>query len=443
MASYTNRWSEIEKAFDDVYKAAMAKKNPDDIVLAQRLRIESTLHRYVEFRNKALDEFIKMLSGFSSSLTEKNQGERWKDEVSKRGQEAFKMISDLDDNDESELNVFVLAVATQEADFFHKIASMEYGAFYGFLNECASTLYEERKNLGGKWSSTESSAKSLNERSEQAGKQMLEAFKEAAAELGKANRRAAEAVASTLLLYKKYQDAKTGNEPGLPDVFEDSGNRVKSLTSTAEDVARLYEDAYKSKETTLVLFGNNRTAVREFLEKTNLEKAKKRGEEVQKDAASQASAMLTKGQRDDALVFINEANNAIKGPLENYEKGFNDFVTEYKGIFIGPVGNNTLDKLLRGEFWDNTEDGLKRLNFESELKRYYDEAEDMWNIPLDGLDDTLKSAFKEQFKNELRKYDEEVEKAIVTYTRIFKSFYIDYPISKLKEMLSRSKGWED
>jgi hypothetical protein len=320
---------------------------------------------------------------------------------------------------------------------------MDYGAFHGFLNECASTLYEERKNLGGKWSSTEGSAKSLNDRSEQGGKQMLEAFQEAASELGKANRRAAEAVASALLLYKKYQDAKTGNEPGLPDVFEDSGNRVKSLVSTAEDVAKLYESAYKSKETTLVLFGNNRTAVREFLEKTNLEKAKKRGEEGQKEAASLVGEMLTKGQRDDALVFINEANNAIKGPLENYEKGFNDFITEYKGIFIGPVGNNTLDKLLRGEFWENTEDGLKRLNFESELKKYYDEAEDMWSIPLDGLDDNLKAAFKDEFKKELRKYDEDVEKAINTYIRVYKSFYIDYPISRLKDMLGCSKGWED
>ena len=443
MASYTSRLSEIEKAFDEVYRSAMANKNPEDIVLARQIRIKAAFQAYIDFRNKSLDEFVKLLTGFSNSLNEDNQAQKWKDEVSKRGQEAFKMISDLDDKEESQLNVFVLGVATQEADFFHKIASMEYGAFHGFLCECAATLYEERKNLGGKWSSTESSAKSLNDRSEQAGKQMLEAFKEAAAELGKANRRAAELVASTLLLYKKYQDAKTGNEPGLPDVFENSGNQVKSLVSKAEDVAKLYEDAYKSKETTLILFGNNRTAVREFLEKTNLEKAKKRGEELQKKATSLAGEMLTKGQRDDALVFINEANNAIKGPLENYEKGFNDFVTEYKGIFIGPVGNNTLDKLLRGEFWENTEDGLKRLNFETELKRYYDEAEDMWNIPLDGLDDTLKSAFKEQFKDELRKYDEEVEKAIVTYTRVFKSFYIDYPISRLKEMLSRSKGWED
>lgn len=443
MASYTNRWSELEKAFDDAYKASIANKNPEDVVQAQEIRLKSALKSYIDFRNKALDEILKILAGFSNSLNEKNQTDRWKNEVSKKGQEAFKMLADLDDNEESELNVFMLATATQESNFFHQIASMGYGALHGFLCECAATLYEERKKLDGKWSSTTNSAKSLNEKSERAGKQMLEAFDKALEEIGRANRRAAETVATVAKAYKKYQDAKTGGEPGMPDVFEDAGDRASSLVSTANDVANLYRDTYRSKETTLVLYGNNRTLVRKFLEETNLEKAIKRGDEVQKEAASLVGDMLTKGQRDDGQVFINEANKAIKGPLDNYEKGFNEFVTKYKGIFVGPIGNKTLDQLLKGQFWEATEDGFKRLNFESELKKYYDQADGMWNIPLDGLDDTLKAAFKDQFKKELRKYDEDVETLILTYTKVFKSFYIDYPIYRLKEMVGRYKGWED
>lgn len=443
MASYTNRWSEIEKGLNAAYKAAIEGQEPEDIVLGREVALKSALHNYIDFRNKALDDLVKMLGGFSNSITEKDQAKKWKTEVTNRGKAAFKMISDLDDNEESVLNVFTLAVATQEADFFHKIASMEYGAIQGFLCESAATLYQERKNLGGKWSSTENSAKSLNERSERAGKQMLEAFEEALKELGKANRRAAELVATGLLAWKKYQDAKTGGEPGLPDVFEDAEKRTNSLVSTAEDVADLYEDNFKSKETTLILYGNNRDAVRKFLDKTNLELALKRTDAAKKAAEGLAGDMLTKGQEDDAKAFVSEANKAIDGPMNNYEKGFNDFVKEFKGIFIGPVGNKTLDNLLKGNFWEYTENSFKRLNFESELKKYYDEAEDMFSIPLDGLDDNLKSAFKEQFKRELRKYDDDVEKAILTYTRVAKMFYVDYPISKLKEMLSRSKGWED
>lgn len=443
MASYNARWSEIEKDFDEAYKAAMAKKEPENIIHSRQDRIKTVLHNYIDSRNKMLDDLLKTLGGFSDSLKEKSQADRWKTEISKKGQEAFKMIVDLDDNEESELNVFILVTATREADFFHKLASMQYGAMQGFLCECAKTLYDERKNLGGKWSATQSSARSLNERSERAGKQMLEAFQKAAKEIGNANRLAAELLVNGLLLLKKLDDARTGNEPGIPDLFEEMKLRTGVFVSTAKDVAGLYEDTFKDKGTTLVLYGNNRVAVREFLEKTNLEKAIKSVNEAQKNAESLAGSMLTAGQQSDAKTFVSEANEALQGPVNNYEKGFNDFVSEFKGIFIGPIGNKTFDQLLNGNFWYATEDSIKRMNFESELKRYYDQAENMWNIPLDGLDDTLKSAFKDQFKRQLREYDEEVTKSINTYTRVCKAFFIDYPISKLKEQLKQYKGWNE
>lgn len=450
MPSYDASWSEIQAGFDKAYQSVLKRMKeegtaPEDVLLSETLGMKATLGNYIEFRNKALAELLKILSGFSDSLTEKSQADNWKNKVSKMGQDAFKMISDLDDNDNpSELNTFFLQTATRAGWFFNQIASMQFGAIQGFLCESAKTFREEKKKLLGKWSTTERSAKDLNQKGERAGKEMLEVFNKALTEVGKENRRAAELLKTALLAYKKWGDLKTGGEPGIPDLFEEIVNRLEISVDKAEDVADLYRNAYKNKATTLVLYCNNRESVEEFLNKTNLELAMKRTKEVQDKAKSLAGdSKLTSGQQKDLAAFVAEANKAIKGPVENLEKGFNDFIYEFKGIFVGPIGNNVLDQLLQGKFWEQTEYGMKRLNFESELKKYYKEAGDrMWNIPLDGLDDDLKKAFKDAFKKELREYDDVLERAIRTYTRVAKEFFYDRPVSKLKDMLSRSKGWD-
>ena len=443
MASFNSRWGEIEKAFDDAYKKATEAQEPEDVLYSRYALMKGQLKTYSDSRVKTMENLLKLLKTYGNSITEKGQTEAWKKAANDAGQASFKAISDMDDNEESLLNVVVLAIACQEADFFAKLAAMQHGAIQGFMCQNAAKLYEERKRLGDKWKAIEGSAKSINQKSEAEGKKILQAFEQAVDEIGKANRRAADMVRDTALAYKKFKDGEGGAEPGFPDILEDGEARVATLVHTAKEVSDMYRNAYKSKETTLVLFGNNREAVRKFLDETNLENSLKRSSEAQKEATSLAGTCMTKAQQDDMKAFVYEANKMIQGAVQFYEKGFNDFIKEFKGIFIGPIGTNTLDQLLKGTFWKATEDKLERINFESELKKYYDEAEDMWDIPLSGVDDTLQRAFKDAFKRELRDYDDAIEEAILTYRKVAKIMFYDYPVYRLKEMVERFKGWDD
>lgn len=434
------RRDEVMKGFEDAYKQAIADKEPEDVVMAREIRLRASLGGYFDWRDKQLAEIAESLSSVNESLKEDTGAANWKSRVSQAGSEGFKMIADLDDNEESILNVFVLGVATLEGDFWAKIASMPYGAVYGFLGESASTLREEHEKLEGKWETTEDGMESVNDKSERAGRQMREAFDQALRKSAEANRRAAEAVKTTFLAWKKYQDARSGGEPGLPDFGEEMLGPLDVLVDSVESVAREYESLYRSKETRLVLYGNHREAVREFLDTTNLELAQKRVAEAKASAMSIAGSTLTSGQQEDAKAFASAAGEALSKQMANYEQAFNELVTQFKGIFIGPISNKVLDNLLHGTFWQETEEGLRRLNLETELKKYYDQAEDMWSIPVDGLDDDLQAAFTEEFRKQLAKYDDAVESAAKAYARAL-VLIAKLSVGQLVDKITRFKGW--
>jgi hypothetical protein len=434
------RRSEIMKGFEEAYKQAIADTEPEDVVMAREVRLRAVLEGYVDWRDKQLAEIAESLSSVNESMKEMDGDSNWKSQVREAGSVGFKMIADLDDNEESILNVFVLGVATLEGDFWSKIASMPYGAVYGFLGESAAILREEHEKLGDKWAATEDGMESVNEKSERAGRQMREAFDNALDQAASANRRAAEAMKTAFLAWKKYNDAKSGGEPGLPAVGEEMIGPLDLLVDSIESVAEKYENLYRTKETRLVLYGNHREAVREFLDKTNLELAQKRVAEARSSAMSIAGSMLTTGQCDDAKAFAASAGEALSKQMENYESAFNELVKQFQGIFIGPIGTTVLDALLHGKFWQDTEAGIQGLNLETALKTYYDEADDMWSIPVDGLDDELKDAFTEQFRKQLAKYDKAVGSAANAYARAL-ALMAKLSIDLLIDKVSRFKGW--
>ena len=165
MGAYDARGPEIEKGFEEAYQKAIAAKAPEDVVLSQKVRMVAVLKAYIDKRNKALEAALKLLAETNDRLTEKDQNDRWKTQLQKAGQEGFKMISDLDDDENDMfLNVYLLALATREGQFFNQLASMPLAAVQGFLLQESKTLEEEKKKLLGEWAAMSGRAKSTNER---------------------------------------------------------------------------------------------------------------------------------------------------------------------------------------------------------------------------------------------------------------------------------------
>ncbi len=179
-----------------------------------------------------------------------------------------------------------------------------------------------------------------------------------------------------------------------------------------------------------------RNSVKEFLTATNIDVARKRCQDAGKEAAA-----LTPGQREDAEAFA-EAG-AIKGTMSAYESNYNEFIKEFIDILICPIGSEQLDQLIAGNFWRISQDGVERLNFESVLRRYYDQAEDWFGHSNYGLEGPMKDVLTENFRRELWVYEEDIERIILTYLQVYKMLYITYPMERLKVLAHRSDGYDD
>jgi len=445
MAAFDARLEEIRQGFETAYQKAIKAKHPADVLMSQKLKFVAVLESYIAKRNEALASALRMLHETDERITEKDHKARWQKEVKKAGQEGFKMIVDLDDDgNDSFLNVYLLGLATQEGMFFNLIADMPLCAAQGFCLQEATQLEEEKEKLLGEWESTFGSAKDANARAKDAGERVQKAFNEALVRAGADHRRAAEATRDGIKLAIKAMSAKNsgGAEPSVQGELEKAATGADALVSTTLDVARMYSEAYRSNETRLITLDATRQSVKEFLNATNLEVARKRCQDAEKDALAAAASALTPGQREDAEAFAAAGAAAIKGALSAYETNYNTFVTKFEAIFIGPIGSEQLDQLIAGNFWRMSQDGVERLSFESVLRRYYDQAEDMFGHSIYGLEGPMKDVLMENFRRELRAYEDDIEKMILTYLQVYKMLYIDYPIQRLKDFASGSDGYD-
>ena len=148
------------------------------------------------------------------------------------------------------------------------------------------------------------------------------------------------------------------------------------------------------------MFGNTRKSVKEFLEKTSLEKGQKEYNDAEKLALDSAKSMLSTALQEDAGLFVKEATDRTKLTMQLFAGAYNVFVDAFKEIFIGPVGDRTVNDLINKERWDWAKNEWKNINIETELKKIYDDSREWINLDLFGLDDEMKSQVEEALAKE-------------------------------------------
>src|SRR5690606_6152871 len=175
---------------------------------------------------------------------------------------------------------------------------------------------------------------------------------------------------------------------------------------TSKEMSNRFDALFKSEESVVViLFGKTRASVKEFLEKTNLDKAKKEYESAEKEIQNVAKSMETKGMQEDALRFVNEGAKITRDHLEDFTKAYNEFVNAFKEIFIGPVGDRTVEDLVERQRWDWAKNEWQKLNIQSELKKIYDDAREWWAIDIDGLDEANRKKLEELLEAERKRLE--------------------------------------
>ena len=139
------------------------------------------------------------------------------------------------------------------------------------------------------------------------------------------------------------------------------------------------------------------------MDKTNLDTATEEFEESCKNSLAMAGQCPTKAQQDDAKRFMEKGIGIVKDFFADFKSQYEEFISDTKGIFVGPVGDNTIEDLLETRDAEQTWDQITRLDVQSKLKDLYGDALRAWEIDIDGLDDEKKRELESFWKGELEK----------------------------------------
>src|SRR5690606_38948808 len=112
-------------------------------------------------------------------------------------------------------------------------------------------------------------------------------------------------------------------------------------------------------------------------------------EDAYRKSLDLAGSCYTSALKDDAKYFVEDVYKEVKSTLDKFKNVYEDFVDKNKGIFLGPVGDKTVQDLVNKQRWDWVKNEWAKINIESELKKIYDDSRDYWDVSLDGVPDML------------------------------------------------------
>lgn len=370
--------------------------------------VQTAVDNYFVTRRKILENAFEMLEDESKNAQELRV--RWENYFNTKSFDAFRPLKDvLTYNKTSSFTIVVSELISQESIFFMRFTNLQLpDIMHAKLLDYRKQYQDEKKNLLDKWQNLQNENQSINAGIEETTAKLRSIYQTTISKID-ANK---EKVRNGIVKYIKPINAVVGVITGvsLPDEAIDgiavSVETLNHFTVEAKELARRFDQLYKSEDNVaVVMFGNTRKSVKEFLEKTNFDKCQADYINASKHAQDNAAGMLTEGQRVDASVFVNEAEKITKRRMTSFTDSYNAFVNEYKEIFIGPVGDRTVWNLIRKERWDNSQNDLQVMNIQTELKRIYDESRTWTNVDVYNLTPEIKEQVIAVIKKDIEKFN--------------------------------------
>lgn len=398
----------LDQAVKDMAGEPVYTTSPED-----QKKTRDTLSRYFDFRQRALEDALKLLN--DDSRNAKDQTDQWRQHLLKAGSEGSQMISDsIKDIKRKSVFVDIVArVAFLESVFFTRLAHMTLpDAMQGKLIEYRKQFEVEKENLMQKWEDLIARDKGIDEKMDSATKELFQVYQEGLKKVDAANTKTRENITTYVTGAHMADSAANPATPSLLEPVKIMMETINNFMVTSKEMSNRFDALFKSEESVVViLFGKTRASVKEFLEKTNLDKAKKEYESAEKEIQNVTKSMETKGMQEDALRFVNEGAKITRDHLEDFTKAYNEFVNAFKEIFIGPVGDRTVEDLVERQRWDWAKNEWQKLNIQSELKKIYDDAREWWAIDIDGLDEANRKKLEELLEAERKRLEPALREA--------------------------------
>ncbi len=406
MAEYAARWDELEDKIKTTEQLEIGSKDEVEIlpILTRYTTFTDSMKKYMDWRDKALNSALPILKNESTSITGAAQKDKWDDHFEKMGQEAHKMILGFvpDDDKTPALRLFSEGIATLESIFFAKLKSVPLAWFQGQVQVYTYKFYTEMNSLEEKWKNLLSTDQLADSKVKDTSAKVLEIFKNIVNELVTQER------AGETALLKAVGAAK--RTPGIPlevnaalTAVQVMLMKAQQLQKSIDDLVRVYMNAYKSEETVVILFDQTRNGVREFLNKTNLDTASEEFEETCKNSIDIAKQCKTKGQIEDAVKFVEKAIPLVKNLFDEFKTQYEEFISDNRGIFVGPVGDKQIEDLLERRSMEYAWRDINGFNIQQKLKDIHNDTVRAWHVDINGLTEKQKKEIEDFWRVELEK----------------------------------------
>lgn len=406
MTEYAARWDEIEDKIKATEEMEIGSKDELEIlpILTRYTTFTDSMKKYMDWRDKALNNALPILKNESTSITGSAQKDKWDDHFAKMGQEAHKMILGFvpDDDKTPLLRLFSEGIATLESIFFTKLKSVPLAWFQGQVQVYTYQFYKEMNSLEGKWKNLLSKDQSIDSKVKDTSAKVLEIFKNIVNELVTQERAGEAALLKSIGIAKRT--------PGLPlemnaalTAVQVMLRKAQSFQKSIDDLVKIYMDAYKNEETVVILFDQTRNGVREFLNKTNFDTASDEFEATCKNSIDIAKQCKTKGQIEDAVKFIEKAIPLVKNLFDNFKSQYEEFIDDNRGIFVGPVGDKQLEEILERRSMEYAWRDISGFNIQQKLKDIHNDTVRTWHVDINGLTDEQRKEIEDFWRVELER----------------------------------------
>ena len=166
--------------------------------------------------------------------------------------------------------------------------------------------------------------------------------------------------------------------------LDDYLTELNRLTVSPEAYKQRLDQSFRSEGTLVMLFGKTRVDVKTFLEKINLEAVEDQVEDTKKASLDKVSGWIPPGLNDDGKVFVEDCAKEVQTALWSFATAFNSFVNEFRGVFLGPVGDRTVEDLLEPREGEAAGNRIKGLHVERKLRELQEKTRD-WDLDFDGI----------------------------------------------------------
>lgn len=443
---YRARYDHAKKGIQNARKIETAKAaDPSKLPYDKWKRAESAMDHYFDDRSKVMEKAMAMLK--NTSATADDQADDWRDHFRKAAEDAHKRINGLLDGntDLKSLDLVhkqILYTANIERSFLGRLAGLPLAGMHGRINDHRKKFEEEQKNLRAKFEDLKSKDRRFDDRIKRTVDDLEALYRKQIKEIVDKHLDVKRKLVTWVKAFRLKDEATSPATPSWLEPLDYYLTSLDSMLVTPKTYQKRLDEVFRSEGTLVMLFGKTRGDVEKFLEKINLELVEKQLEDTKKASLGKVSGMIPPGADEDGEAFVEDCAKEIQGSFWQFATMFNSFVDEFKGIFLGPVGERTVADLLEPKEGEAAGKRIKGLHVERQLKDLYDEARD-WDLDFDGISDHHRDYIDTMIRKELDRLAPKIKRTGDLTMADANAIAVKLLKKDKRDAMKRLSGWND